>query len=111
LSNGAGLSSNIPTKNLQIQRLFFSETLRLYKKYQAQGRGLSALPATRSALAAALKVPDNSLIIRCLPSQNIQEIRICLQFSFDNKTKKIIEKEVACRSGNNCRTQRVQMIT
>jgi len=110
LTGGAGLSNNVATRNLQIQTLFFSETLRLYKKYQAQGRGLNALPANRNALATALGLKnDSSLVIRCLPSQNIQEIRICLKFSFNKVTKNIVETEVPCRSGNNCKSSSIQL--
>jgi hypothetical protein len=50
--------ADIPARNLRIQKLFFSQTLALYKKYQAQGLGLKAFPATRKALVAALNVKD-----------------------------------------------------
>jgi len=85
-----------------------SSSQRLYKKYQNDGLGLRTLPATRTALATALGLKnDSSLYIRCLPSKNVQEIRICLRFSFDKINKKLVETEIPCRYKSYCRSSSI----
>lgn len=93
------LSKNPIGNNKLLQQSYFREVVNYVKTL---GVKLTSRPANKAQLASQLGVPENSLIPRCLPSGNLQEVRVCTEMTKVGSRLQI--RAVACtKSNSNCR--------
>lgn len=68
--NGKSLPADAQRRDLALQTVYFSETLKLFKTIKA--RGLTKNPKTQQELAQILGISAKSLMTRCNPSGKLQ---------------------------------------